>query len=44
MRLVDLITDYSLMIEKKRGISHEEVSSKLILNKQKKNKYKSYMA
>ena len=44
MRLVDLISDYSMSIEKKRGVSYEEITKKLILNKQKKNKYKSYMA
>jgi len=42
--MVDLICEYCISIEKKRGESHEEIQKRIILNKLKKNKYKSYMA
>lgn len=42
--MVDLICDYSIAQEKKRGESYEEINKRILLNKMKKNKYKSYMA
>ena len=44
MKLIDMITDYTILVEKRRGISFEQVQSKVAQNKQKKHKYKSYMA
>lgn len=42
--LVDLIGDYVVTLEKQRGESFEEIQRRIIQNKIKKNKYKSYMA
>lgn len=49
INLIDLIityniTDNPLTNEKKRGYTLEELNKRIIQNKQKKNKYKSYMA
>lgn len=40
INLIDLICDYSLALEKKRGFGFEELTKRISLNKQKKNKYK----
>lgn len=44
INLIDLIADFQLSNEKKRGYSLEELNKRILQNKQKKNKYKSYMA
>jgi hypothetical protein len=41
--MIDLISDYTLKQEKKRGESIEEITKRIQFNKIKKNKYKSYM-
>ncbi len=41
---MDLIGEYVITLEKQRGESYEEIQRRIILNKIKKNKYKSYMA
>lgn len=43
IHLVDLICEYSISLEKKRGESIEDIRNRNIANKLKKNKYKSYM-
>ena len=43
IRMVDLISEYCINQEKKRGESYEEINKRILLNKLKKNKYKSYM-
>lgn len=43
INLVDLIADFLLLNEKKRGYSIEDINKRIIQNKQKKNKYKQYM-
>lgn len=43
IHLVDLISDYNITLEKKRGESYEDIRKRIEINKQKKNKYKSYM-
>lgn len=42
--LIDMITEYSIITEKNRGESYEELSKRIIINNMKKKKYKSYMA
>ena len=37
------IAEYSLKCEKKRGESFEDIQKRIMQNKQKKNKYKSYI-
>jgi hypothetical protein len=44
IRLVDLICEYNISLEKKRGESYEDIKNRNIANRLKKNKYKSYMA
>lgn len=44
LRLIDQIADFCLSNETKRGESVEDINKKMALNKQKKNKFKSYMA
>jgi len=41
--LVDQISDYTLAQEKRRGYCFEDLTKRISLNKQKKNRYKSYM-
>jgi hypothetical protein len=43
INLIDLICDYQIGLEKKRGYSIEELNKRIQQNKQKKNRYKSYM-
>ncbi len=43
INMIDLISDYTLKQEKKRGESIEEITKRIQFNKIKKNKYKSYM-
>lgn len=42
--MIDLITEFSIALEKKRGDSFEDIQKRLVQNKLKKIKYKSYMA
>jgi len=44
IKMVDLISEFAIETEKKRGESCEDITKRILLNKQKKNKYKSYMA
>lgn len=44
INLIDLITQYTIKNEEKRGESYEDIQRRLIQSKIKKNKYKSYMA
>lgn len=41
---MDLICDFTISVEKKRGQSIEDVQKRILLNKLKKNKYKAYMS
>ncbi|CDW78729.1 UNKNOWN [Stylonychia lemnae] len=43
INLIDLIAEFFLVNEKKRGYSLEDLNKRLLQNKQKKNKYKQYM-
>lgn len=43
IHLVDLICEYSITLEKKRGESIEDIRKRNTVNKIKKNKYMSYM-
>ena len=42
VHLIDLVGQYSIEQERKRGESYEEVLRRIQMNKQKKNKWKSY--
>lgn len=43
IKLMDMIADYTLRVEKRRGESYEDLNKRVIANKLKKSKYKSYM-
>ena len=43
IQLMDMISDYTIRVEKKRGESFEDLNRRVAANKIKKNKYKSYM-
>jgi hypothetical protein len=43
VRLMDMISDYTLRVEKNRGESYEDLNKRVFANKLKKSKYKSYM-
>ena len=44
INLIDLIADFSIEQEKKRGESVEDIQKRIFQTKQKKSKYKSYMS
>lgn len=43
VNLIDLIVDFQIAQEKKRGYSFEDVTKRIAANKQKKNRYKAYI-
>ena len=43
INLIDLIVDFQIAQEKKRGYSFEDVTKRIAANKQKKNRYKAYI-
>ena len=43
IHLMDMISDYTIRVERKRGESYEDLNKRVLANKIKKNKYKSYM-